>query len=90
VPVSDLDTREVEYVSPEKFYHLNLCADVPLDNFLIIAPSPEASAPMSLGHRFMIQPGAAEEFEEVLLVIPRAMRRPDRPPQTGPATLPAN
>jgi len=89
VPVSDLDTREMEYVSPEKYYHLNLRADVPLDGFLIVAPSPEASAPMSLGSAFMLQDGPVEKLEDILLIIPQAMRRPEKSPQTHPASMPA-
>ncbi|HEV8291485.1 MAG TPA: hypothetical protein VGP94_06160, partial [Tepidisphaeraceae bacterium] len=52
VPTGDLDTREVEYKSPEKYFQLNLRTDIPLDGFLILGPSPEAKSPMSLGHAF--------------------------------------
>jgi len=85
VPINDLDTREVEYMNPEKRFELNLRTDVPLDSFLILAPSPEAFSAMSLGRAFMIQEGPAEELEDVLLIIPRSMRRPDTRPATTPA-----
>jgi hypothetical protein len=75
-PVGDFETQEVEYVSPEKRFDLSLRTDIPLDGFLVIAPSPEAMAPMSLGHSFMVQEGGAEQLEDVVLLIPQAMRRP--------------
>jgi len=87
VPVGDLETREIEYVSPEKYYSLNLHTDVPLDGFLVIAPSPEARNPMSLGHGFMVHEGGAEQLEDVVLVVPQAMRRRGKP-TSNPTTLP--
>jgi hypothetical protein len=80
VAIGDVDTREVEYRSPEKFYQLNLKTDIPIDSFLIIAPSPEAQWKMSLGNAFLMRDGAAEKLEEVLLVVPQAVRRrPEKP-----------
>lgn len=84
VPVSDQDTREVEFVNPEKRFDLNLRTDVPLDGFLILGASPEALSPMSLGRAFLIQEGPAEELEDVLLIVPRAMRRAETRPATSP------
>src|SRR3954471_13157686 len=58
VATGDIDTREVEYKSPEKYFQLNLRADIPLDSFLILGPSPESKSPMSLGHAFFMRGGA--------------------------------
>jgi hypothetical protein len=79
VPTSELDTREMEYKSPEKFFQLNLRTDIPLDGFLILGPSPEAKNTMSLGHAFFMLGGATEEQEDILLVIPQALKpRPEK------------
>lgn len=79
VPTSELDTTEVEFKSPEKFFQLNLRTDIPLDGFLILGASPEAKNTMSLGHAFLMLGGATEQQEDVLLVIPQAMKpRPEK------------
>jgi len=79
VAVGDLDTQEVEYKSPEKYFQLNLRTDIPLDGFLILGPSPEAKSTMSLGHAFFMLGGATEQQEDVLLILPQAMKpRPDK------------
>ena len=79
VATGDIDTREVEYKSPEKYFQLNLRADIPLDSFLILGPSPEAKSPMSLGHAFLMQGGDTEQQEDVLIIIPQAMKiRPEK------------
>ena len=79
VATGDIDTREVEYKSPEKYFQLNLRTDIPLDSFLIIGPSPESKSSMSLGHAFLMQGGETEQQEDVLIVIPQAMKtRPEK------------
>jgi hypothetical protein len=79
VTTGDLDTREVEYKSPEKYFQLNLRTDIPLDGFLILGPSPESKSPMSLGHAFFMLAGATEQQEDVLLILPQAMKpRPEK------------
>lgn len=79
VATGDLDTQEVEYKSPEKYFQLNLRTDIPLDGFLILGPSPEAKSSMSLGHAFFMLGGATEQQEDVLLVLPQAMKaRPEK------------
>jgi hypothetical protein len=80
VATGDLDTTEVEYKSPEKYFQLNLRTDIPLDGFLILGPSPEAKSTMSLGHAFFMLGGATERQEDVLLILPQAMKpRPEKP-----------
>jgi hypothetical protein len=68
--------REMEfnYVAPERLYDLNLQADIPAGDFLIVAPSSEATWPTSIGNNFFITEGPAEKLENVLLVVPRAIR----------------
>jgi len=79
VATGDIDTREVEYKSPEKYFQLNLRTDIPLDGFLILGPSPEAKSSMSLGHAFFMLGGATEQQEDVLLILPQAMKpRPEK------------
>src|SRR5882672_10490300 len=79
VATGDLDTREVEYKSPEKYFQLNLRTNIPLDSFLILGASPEAKSPMSLGHAFFMLAGATEQQEDVLLILPQAMKpRPEK------------
>jgi hypothetical protein len=62
---------EVAFTQPQRFYDVNLRADVSVDNFLIVAPSAEATWPGSIGNRFFISDGAAEQIENVLLIVPR-------------------
>jgi hypothetical protein len=65
---------EVAFTQPQRLYDVNLRADVSLGSFLIIAPSAEATWPGSIGNRFFIQDGAAEQLENVLLLVPSQMR----------------
>ena len=62
---------EVAFTQPKRYYDVNLRADVAVDNFLIVAPSAEASWPHCIGNRFFVQDGAAEQMENVLLIVPR-------------------
>ncbi len=63
--------REIKYVAPENLYDLNLITDVPLDGFLVIAPSEHAKLPSSLGSTFLVGGTISERFEQVLLLVPR-------------------
>ena len=59
--------------SRERLYDLNLQADVPVDSFLIVAPSPEVDlADEPRATRSSCTDGAAEQMEHVLLIVPRA------------------
>ncbi len=62
------------YLAPEHLYDLNLRADVPVDSFFIVAPSGEATWPTSVGNRFLVNDGAAERTETILLLIPRIIK----------------
>lgn len=81
VQVTDINTQEIEFKNPEKFFNLHLQVDLPLDSFLIVAPSPQGHAAMSLGHSFLISSGETQQYETVLLITPQAMTvRPQSKP----------
>jgi hypothetical protein len=63
--------REYEYVKPERLYDLNLTCDIPVNGFLVVAPSTMAKWSATLGNAFLVDGGAAERFEHVLLMVPR-------------------
>ena len=65
------EEREYEFVKPERLYDLNLCCDVPVNGFLVVAPSTMAKWSATLGNAFLVDGGAAERFEHVLLMVPR-------------------
>jgi hypothetical protein len=68
------DEREYEYVKPERLYDLNLCADIPMDGFLVVAPSTLAKWSSNLGETFLVDGGTTEKVEHVLLMVPRNTR----------------
>lgn len=70
--VTNNKEREIRYVYPEHLYDLNLQVDVALGQFLILAPSPEVKWKTSLGATFLVDNGAAERVEQVLLLVPHA------------------
>jgi hypothetical protein len=63
--------REFQFVAPERLYDLRLETDVPLDSFLIVAPSEYARAPMTVGNAFLIKEGETERLEQILILVPR-------------------
>ena len=65
------EEREYEFVKPERLYDLNLCCDIPVNGFLVLAPSTMAKWSATLGNAFLVDGGAAERFEHVLLMVPR-------------------
>lgn len=71
--------RDIQYVCPEYLYDLRLSQDVPMDHFMVIAPSPESAWQDTLGHALFVRPGPAEPSETVVLLVPRPFRI------TGPA-----
>jgi hypothetical protein len=70
---------EVTYAAPQRLYDLNLRADVPLDSFLVIAPSGEATWSTSIGNNFFMSNGTAERLENVLLIVPRPIQIEEAP-----------
>jgi len=79
VPISDIETKEFEFRNPEKFFPLNLTLDLPLDGFLIIAPSPQAQSAMSLGHNFLMREGSTQRYETALLITPQPVNVSPKP-----------
>jgi hypothetical protein len=63
---------EIRYSHPERLYDLNIQMDIPVGHFLVIAPSMESRRETSLGATFLVQDAAAEQLEQVLLLVPRA------------------
>jgi hypothetical protein len=78
VSVTD-EEREYDYVRPERLYDLNLCADIPLDGFLVVAPSTLARFSSNLGSTFLVDGGATEKTERVLLMVPRPTKQQQPP-----------
>jgi hypothetical protein len=75
VPVGDINTTTYQWVHPEQFYELNLSADIPLDGFLIVAPSPEGKWPSTLGNNFFISDGPTEQTETLMIFRPITYRQ---------------
>jgi hypothetical protein len=73
------EEREYDYVKPERLYDLNLCADIPMDGFLVVAPSTLARFSSNLGSTFLVEDRATEQVEHVLLMVPRPTKQ-QRPP----------
>lgn len=74
------DQREIVEVRPEYLYDLNLQTVIPTESFLIMAPSPQAKWPTSLGSAFLLLDGNADQKEQILVLVPRSMRRPTANP----------
>lgn len=72
--IGDVETREISYRSPERYFEMNLRTDLPLDKFLVLAPSPEARSSMSLGHNFLVHDSGAGRMEDVLLILPQPLQ----------------
>lgn len=74
------ERAEVAYVNPEMLYDCNLRLDVPMDSFIVIAPSPEAARPLSVGNAFLLGEGTSQREERVIIVVPKPFRTGDPPP----------
>jgi hypothetical protein len=75
VAVGDINTVSRQFVHPEQFYELNLSADIPLNSFLVVAPSPEGKWPSTLGNNFLISDGATEQTETLMIFRPITYRQ---------------
>ena len=78
--------QEVLFAAPQKLYDVNLRCDVPLDHFLVVAPSSESTWRTSIGNCFFITNGVAEKLENVLLIIPRPIHMKEVPTQSAAST----
>ena len=55
-------------------YYLGLTVDVPVDSFVVLAPSTEAQKLTSLGRAFLVTDEPAEQMETALVVLARPFR----------------
>jgi hypothetical protein len=85
------DERELEWVSQESLYDLNLRVDIPPDTFFILAPSSDANRLTSVGHAFLTEDGGTEQLEQVIVLVPRPMNADDplTPPSSKGVPIPA-
>jgi hypothetical protein len=72
-----------EYESPfeeiNRLYDLNLIADVPGDDFLIVSPSRDAIRATSVGGLFLVNNDRVEKLEQVLVIVPTLLRMDGKP-----------
>jgi hypothetical protein len=81
------EIQELNFRRPEYLFDMRLSVDVPLDNFLIVAPSADAEAQTSIGNRFLNHERNGEEYETVLLISPQPFRFEEK--KAGPTTAAA-
>lgn len=75
VSVLNNDEIKVDRKYPQHLYDLRMEASIPLNGFLIVAPSRDASIlSTSLGSTFLVSDGAIEPIEHVLMMVPRAFQ----------------
>ncbi|HSI36511.1 MAG: hypothetical protein ACAI43_03550 [Phycisphaerae bacterium] len=87
VAVGEVNQRTVQRFRPEQLYDLNLAVDVPLDSFLVVAPTPATPGVDSLlGDVFLRADGPAERTETLLLFRPIIFRQ-KFDPATGTGTI---
>ena len=75
--------QELTYASPESLYPLNLRVDLPLDRFMVVAPSPGAQQETSIGRAFLTQDDPTQRRESVLVIVPQVEAIP-KGVQTSP------
>lgn len=69
---------QFELTQPEHLYDMRIEARLPLNDFLIVAPSESAARNVdSMGHTFLITEGQSEPIEHCLVIVPRAYRTDD-------------
>ena len=73
------DETQIELTQPNHLYDLRLEARLPLSDFLVVAPTPDAPLADSLGSVFLTGDGSAEPLEHVLVIVPRAYRAEESP-----------
>src|SRR5579864_131540 len=77
VTILNNEQTDIELAYPEHLYDLRLETMVPLNDFLIVAPSKQAKLPSSIGSTFLISEGKTEPIEHVLVIVPRVYRTDD-------------
>ena len=81
------NAQELTFVHPDQKFDLQLSVNVPLNNFLIIAPSADADISSSIGHTFLHEESPGQEYETILLISPQPfqLEGPKPPAATKPA-----
>ncbi len=67
------DAVEIQYIAPVKFY-LNIEADLPMDQFLVLGPSDTSELPTIIGHQFFVKDDPAQQMEQVLIFVAQPFR----------------
>jgi hypothetical protein len=84
--------HEVEAVRPkaDRLYDTAVLADVPDDSFLIVSAGPLASRTTSIGGSFFIKNDNAQQFEQVLLIVPTFLQFDGKPITVSSDALPSH
>jgi len=81
VTVLNTEQSHIEEKHIEHLYDMRLEAVVPMNDFLIIAPSKQAAAlTTSIGSTFLVSDGNTAPIEHVLIAVPRTFRSDEPPP----------
>jgi hypothetical protein len=81
VSVLNNEQTQIEPRHIDHLYDMRLEAAIPMNDFLIIAPSKEAATlSTSLGATFLFTDGQAAPLEHVLIAVPRTFRSDEPPP----------
>lgn len=75
--------REIRFFAPKVYYDINLRVDLPMDRFLLIAPSPESMFETSIGRLFFTIDTPTERQERAFVILVKAR------PIEGPLPVPA-
>lgn len=70
--------REVDYQKPESIYDLGISLELPLDRFLVIAPSAQSRINTSIGRLFFTRDDPAQQMECAIIVVPQSLRLVER------------
>lgn len=74
VSILNNEETQVDLNHFEQLYDMRMEAMLPLNDFLIVAPSKQASISTSLGATFLLNDGKTEPVENVLIIVPRPYR----------------
>lgn len=74
VSIMNNEETQIDLAQPEHLYDMRLEARLPLNDFLIVAPSRQSQLASSMGSTFLITEGKTDPTEHVLVIVPRAYR----------------
>jgi len=81
VSVLNNEQSQIEQKHIEHLYDMHLEAAVPMNDFLVIAPSKQAATlTTSVGATFLMSDGMTAPVEHVLIAVPRTFRSDEPPP----------